>query len=314
MLRAGLILVALLALAGCSGDDEQAAPTPPADPGREVMQALVAAAADGDAEAAWELLSQPSQQREGPFDEFEQTTFPELQRTLAPFAKGPLPVAVSENIDGAFGLVALSRGGAAYAVPMRLEEDVWRVELPGPVQIEVLGPPPGSRGKFADQIGVEKHGPGGAGVAVLYLDGVTLDTKTASGPRARRSSRTSPARSSPGYTQRSRSPAPAGTPLRGPGRSFPSDFETADRDRRGRRITHVPCSRCGDAGLRPARTCAGAARASGGGERRARHVGRAQQGEPPPARPDVGGLSQPRRTWRPCRGRAVRAELRTASS
>ncbi len=147
------------------------------------MQALVAAAADNDAEAAWSLLSEPSQRRAGPtLEEFEQNAFPELRRTLAPFAEAPLPVEVSENIDGQFGLVALSRGGSAYAVPMRLEGDVWRVELPGPVQIDVLGPPPGSRGKFADQIGVEKHGPGGAGVAVLYLDGVTLDTKTASDP------------------------------------------------------------------------------------------------------------------------------------
>ncbi len=85
------------------------------------MQALVTAADAGDAETAWDLLSEPSQRREGPFEEFEQTTFPELRRTLAPFAKAPLPVEVSENIDGEFGLVALSRGGSAYAVPMRLE-------------------------------------------------------------------------------------------------------------------------------------------------------------------------------------------------
>jgi hypothetical protein len=169
----------LLALAGCGGDDGEPTTTP-SDPGREVMQALVTATADNDAETAWDLLSEASQRREGPFEEFEQTTFPELRRTLAPFAKPPLPVEVSENIDGVFGLVALSRGGSAYAVPMRLEGDVWRVELPGPARIEILGPPPGSRGKFADQIGVEKHGPGGAGVAVLYLDGVTLDPQTAS--------------------------------------------------------------------------------------------------------------------------------------
>ena len=181
MLRAVLILAALLALAvaGCGGDETKEATTPP-DPGREVMQALVTATAAGDAESAWDLLSEPSQRREGPFEEFERTTFPELRRTLAPFAKAPLPVEVSENIDGEFGLVALSRGGSAYAVPMRLEGDVWRVELPGPVKIEVLGPPPGSRGKFADQIGVEKIGPGGAGIAVLYLDGVTLDPRTSS--------------------------------------------------------------------------------------------------------------------------------------
>jgi hypothetical protein len=143
------------------------------------MEAFVRATAGDDAETAWGLLSQASQRREGPtLEEFEQNAFPELRRTLAPFAKGSLPVEVSENVDGDFGLVALSRGGSAYAVPLRREGDVWRVELPGPVQIEVLGPPPGSRGKFVNQIGVEKHGAGGAGIALLYLDGVTLDPQT----------------------------------------------------------------------------------------------------------------------------------------
>jgi hypothetical protein len=181
VLRAAAVVISLsLLFAACGGDDKQAA-APDADPGEEVVTALVAAAAaDGDAEAAWELLSEPSQRREGPtFEEFERNTFPELRRTLAPFAKGTLPVEVSENVDGEFGLVALSRGRSAYAVPLRREGEVWRVELPGPVRIEILGPPPGSRGKFVNQIGVEKHGGGGAGIALLYLDGVTLDPQTA---------------------------------------------------------------------------------------------------------------------------------------
>ena len=132
MLRAVLILAALLALASrAAAETRRRRQRLRPDPGREVMQALVTAAAAGDAETAWDLLSEPSQRREGPFEEFERTTFPELRRTLAPFAKAPLPVEVSENIDGEFGLVALSRGGSAYAVPMRLEGEVWRVELPG---------------------------------------------------------------------------------------------------------------------------------------------------------------------------------------
>ena len=178
MLRAGLILVALLALAGC-GDKKQAETTPVADPGRDVMEAFVAAAADDDAEGAWELLSGPAQRRAGPtLEDFERDEFPELKQELAPFAEGPLPVEVSEKIDDVFGVVALSRGKDAYATPLRLEGDVWRVELASPVRIDVLGPPPDSRGEFAKQIGVEKHGAGGAGIAVLYLDGVTLDAET----------------------------------------------------------------------------------------------------------------------------------------
>lgn len=180
MLKAPALLmtICLAALVGCGGD-KQSAPQKPPDPGRDVVQALVDAAAAGDAETAWDLISTPSQQRAGPtVEEFERDAFPELARTLAPFADDPLPVEVSENLDGAFGVVALSRGPDAWATPLRREGEVWRVELPGPVTIDVLGPPPGSRGKFVNQIGVEKRGAGGAGVAVLYLDGVTLDAET----------------------------------------------------------------------------------------------------------------------------------------
>jgi hypothetical protein len=180
VLRAALVVIsASLLLAACGSDEEQPAPTAAADPGREVMEAFVAAAADDDAETAWELLSAQSQERVGPtFEEFERDEFPELERRLAPFAGGSLPVEVSEKIDEEFGVVALSRGEDAYATPLRLEGDVWRVELEGPVRIDILGPPPDSRGQFSQQIGVEKHGAGGVGIAVLYLDGVTLDAET----------------------------------------------------------------------------------------------------------------------------------------
>jgi hypothetical protein len=172
------LLVAVAWLAACGAED-QAEPAKPPDPGREVVQTLVDAAASDDAETAWELLSQPSQKRAGPtLEEFERDAFPDLRRTLEPFAEPPLPVEVSENLDGEFGVVALSRGADAWAVPLRREGEVWRVEIASPVTIDVLGPPPGSRGKFAKQVGVEKRGAGGAGLAVLYLDGVTLNAET----------------------------------------------------------------------------------------------------------------------------------------
>lgn len=179
MPKAPALLVALVFLVTACGGDKASTPDAAPDPGREVVQALVDAAASDDAEAAWELLSQPSHQRAGPtLEEFERDAFPELRRTLAPFLSPPLPVEVSENLDGEFGVVALSRGADAWAVPLRREGEVWRVELASPVTIDVLGPPPGSRGKFAKQIGVEKRGAGGAGLAVLYLDGVTLNAET----------------------------------------------------------------------------------------------------------------------------------------
>jgi hypothetical protein len=189
--RGVAILVLVLALGfsatgcGSGGQTETTtSATTPADPGREVMGAFVDAAANKDAGAMWALLSKPSQRREGTVTKFAKGRARALERTLAPFAGGTLPVEISENIGGGFGLVALSRGANAYAVPLRRESGTWRVELPGPLRIEVLGPPPGSRGKFVDQIGVETHGPGGAGVGLLYADGVTLDAKSYSGPNS----------------------------------------------------------------------------------------------------------------------------------
>jgi hypothetical protein len=180
-----VVVACSLALAACGGTKKTATPTAPPDLGRDVMGVFVSAAAAGDAETMWNLLSRPSQRRAGPtLAAFEKKTLPGLRHTLAPFAGGKLPVQVSERLDDRFGIVGLSRGRHAYATPLRHEGAVWRVELPGPLRLDSLRPPPGSRGKFLKQLAVESHGPGGAGFALLYLDGVTLDPKTYSGPKS----------------------------------------------------------------------------------------------------------------------------------
>jgi hypothetical protein len=180
-----LVLALALSTAGCGGGVKPAETAAPVDPGRQVMGALVEAAARKDAPAMWALLSRPTRRRVGPtIDDFAAGKARELERTLAPFAHGKLPVEISENIGGGFGLVALSRGPHAYAVPFRREHGTWKVELPGPLRIKDLRPPPGSRGKFLNQIGIETAGRGGAGVAVLYLDGVTLDSRAYAGPNS----------------------------------------------------------------------------------------------------------------------------------
>jgi hypothetical protein len=180
------ILAFAVVLAACGEKNASSTkPTPPPDIRREVMSAFVGAVTAGDAEQAWSLLSKPSQRRVGPATTaFAKDALPRLRRTLVPFSQGRLPVEVSENIDNRFGILALSRGAHAWATPMRREGGTWRVELPGRLRLAVLGPPPGSRGKFSKQIGVESHGPGGAGLAVLYLDGVTLDPRVYSGPKS----------------------------------------------------------------------------------------------------------------------------------
>jgi hypothetical protein len=180
----GIFVACVLLAAGCGGSSDATASEEAvsADPGREVIEAFVSAAAAEDAHGMWNLLSAPSRRRYGPtLADFRAGEAKTLSRTLTPFSTGKLPVEVSENIDDLFGVVALSRGGHAFATPLRREADAWRVELPGPLKIDISGPPPGSKGKFVDQVAVEVVGRTGPGTAVLYMDGVTLDPKIYSG-------------------------------------------------------------------------------------------------------------------------------------
>jgi hypothetical protein len=169
-----LALVALLA-AGCGGGSAD-------DPGAAVIAKLVDAAKNDDAAAMWQLLSTPSQRRLGPTEEaFAAKRAKSLARRLAPFADG-YELAVSNPITDLFGLVAIARGKSAFGTPLRLEGKDWKVELGGPIALEVLGPRPGSRGPVG-QVGVEVHTPGGVGDSLLYVDGSTLDARAYSGPK-----------------------------------------------------------------------------------------------------------------------------------
>ncbi len=136
-----------------------------------------------DAEAMWGLLSAPTQRRERSLGSFRRAGAPTLEKALRPFTEGSFRLVVSEAITDRFGVVAVVRGRHAYAVPLRLDRGEWKVELPGSLTIEVIGPRPGSRGAVA-QIGVEVHGGGAEGTAVLYADGVTLLSKAYTGPRS----------------------------------------------------------------------------------------------------------------------------------
>src|SRR5689334_23246495 len=109
MRRAALVLVAAALLAGCGGKQRAAptTPTTPRDPGKEVLDAFVAAAGRGDARALWALLSRPSQRRLGPFAKFRRTTATELSEGVGSFARSPYREIVSERVTDTFGAVAI---------------------------------------------------------------------------------------------------------------------------------------------------------------------------------------------------------------
>lgn len=174
--------VAVLA-AGCGGEGRKG---PPPDPGRDAARAVIGAVRQGKPEALWSLLSTPTRKRFGPtLADFRRTAWGELEQTFGYFAAHRYKLIVSERIVGPFGAVAIVSGCChAYAFPLRRERGQWKVELAsGRLQIEILGPQPGSSGRV-QQIAFEAKGAGGGATAVLYADGVTLLSKEYPGKKS----------------------------------------------------------------------------------------------------------------------------------
>jgi hypothetical protein len=184
-------VVLVVALAGCGGGKsaETTAPTTTratttasADPGKDAVDAFLAAAAAGRTEAIWGMLPTASKERLGPtLGEFKSGAGGELGDTIGSFRN--VKVIVSERITDEFGVVAIDgrQNGkrAVYAVPLRLEGARWELELGSPVKVRPIGPLPGAREPVVAQIAAAVTGPGGSGSAVMYLDGHTENPKVA---------------------------------------------------------------------------------------------------------------------------------------
>jgi hypothetical protein len=183
--RRGLLIVLVVLLAGCGSGSKsaqtgaQTTTAPPAtissgDPGTDAVEAFVAAAAAGNTQAIWGMLSTESRQRLGPtIAEFERGAGGQLTRRVGSFRD--VKVIVSERVTPEFGVVAIDgrRNGirSVYAVPLRLAGTEWKLELGGPVEVHPIGPDPGAREAIVAQIAAAVTGPAGTGTAVMYLDG-----------------------------------------------------------------------------------------------------------------------------------------------
>jgi hypothetical protein len=169
MRRAVLVslAVALVALV----PSQSSAKRVPRDPGRVLVAGLLSAATRHDAKGLWSLLSTPSQRRLGPtFAAFRASAAGRIERSLVPFENRSVVPFISQSLSARFGIVAIHSGSRALAFPLRREDRSWRIETPGPIQIRILGPQPGSRGRVA-QIGVEASAPAPIGDAVIFVDG-----------------------------------------------------------------------------------------------------------------------------------------------
>jgi hypothetical protein len=196
MRRITLLALAALLLAGCGGGKSaqtttnELPPAPPtttaasADPGKDAIDAFVAAAHAGRADAMWGMLSTDSKRRLGPsLARFRAGGAKRLAEDVGSF--GHHEVIVSERITPEFGVVAIDgsrvvegkRVRDVYAAALRLEGEKWKLELGGPVQVRAVGPDPGAHEDVVAQIAAAVSGEGGAGTAVIYVDGAAENPK-----------------------------------------------------------------------------------------------------------------------------------------
>jgi hypothetical protein len=186
--RLASVLLALPVVIGACGGSGGHKTTPStttaaADPGKAAVVALIQAAVHDNRKALWNLLSKPSQKRLGPtYADFASGSATVIEKALEPFENKDLTPFISQNLSQQFGLVAIRSGSKALAFPLRHENGAWKVETPGPIQFQILGPQPGSSGPVA-QVAVEIKSPGVIGDAILFVDGKAVAPNVTPKPR-----------------------------------------------------------------------------------------------------------------------------------
>jgi hypothetical protein len=124
------------------------------DPGPgEALQAFVDAAAGGNPEAVWLLLTPESQERLGPtFAQFTERFGSGFREGVGTFAGSPYGVVISRRDEEGWGVAAIAgnrvREGepefATYGAAFRLEGDRWLLELGAPIELtRLVDAPPG---------------------------------------------------------------------------------------------------------------------------------------------------------------------------
>lgn len=179
-MRKPLALLALALLAALTQTGSAARATP--DPGRQLAATLLTAAGAHDAGTIWSLLSTPSRRRLGPtFKAFEKRGAVQIERALVPFESPSVKLFVDQSLTSRFGIVAMRNRARALAFPLRREGKAWKIETPGPVSIQVLGPRPGSRGAVS-QVAFQAGAPAAITDAVVFVDGKLYRPTLAYGP------------------------------------------------------------------------------------------------------------------------------------
>jgi hypothetical protein len=144
------------------------------------VERLLSAAARNDEAAMWRTLSPMSRKRLGPtLAGFRGRGARGVRDGIAPFVHSPYRVIL--NIDftwnHSLGLVAISGGRdhGAFAVPVRRERGVWKVEIDPAVTVEAVRPLPGERVRRRTQLFAEIAARSPLDGASLWFDGIPFD-------------------------------------------------------------------------------------------------------------------------------------------
>jgi hypothetical protein len=147
-----------------------------------VLERLLSAARANDEPAMWRTLSHISRQRLGPtLADFRSRGARGVRDGVAPFVSSPYRaiVNVGFTFDRNLGLVAISGGSehGAFAVPVRRERGVWKVEIDPTFTVEAVRPLPGERVLRRTQLFAEVAAPHMIDGAIMWFDGLPFDAR-----------------------------------------------------------------------------------------------------------------------------------------
>jgi hypothetical protein len=187
-----LAAAAVLLLAGCAGDANEAEASNPPSPPAEVDELLaeverarpgaalldfVRAGARGDERRMWQRLSAPTRSRLGPtLAGFRGEAARSLEEELQALGRRH-ELILSQTIAPPFAVAAVRRGFRVFAAALRFEDGLWRVELNAPLQVLPLRPRPGEVVRRRTQLAAEVKAGTPIIEAGIWLDGVAFPTR-----------------------------------------------------------------------------------------------------------------------------------------
>jgi hypothetical protein len=164
-----------------------AATTPDPAERLHALDRLVRAAGANDEPAMWAALSRVSRRRLGPtLADFRRRGARGVRAGVAPFVRGSYRVVLNADVDRGLAVVGVAKQDDAFAVPVRRERGVWKVEVISVFTVEAVRPLPGERVRVRTQLAAEVVAPGRIDGAAMWFDGRLFDARGYWSPNKKR--------------------------------------------------------------------------------------------------------------------------------